>query len=242
MKPIDRTKKSNRRCWNCVHYQNRKPNPTHVGRPGWHTGPEDICPIADNKLIDYWNCCRLFAWNPAKQYTEPLKDMIRIKLEEYRQKALELGITLNIDENIFIDDNHLDCFWYGGYIGSIEYDDWKIIIEVNGYVHAYIAPKNGNDESYYINRDNSGAWGKNICDFISGDLQKQELTQNKEMIFNHNNWVEWRIQPPGKDVYDPITQFDNILDDNVLEAFNDLRKYVRIIRQCKSPEMMKYFN
>lgn len=67
-KPIDKTKPSNKRCVNCTHYPNRQPNPTYNGRPGWHTGAEDICPTANNKPINYWNCCSQFDWNPDKIY------------------------------------------------------------------------------------------------------------------------------------------------------------------------------
>lgn len=70
MKPIDKSKPSNRRCINCAHYKNRLPNDTHIGRPGWNTDAEDICPTANNKPINYWNCCRQFTWDPAKQYTD----------------------------------------------------------------------------------------------------------------------------------------------------------------------------
>lgn len=67
-KPIDKTKKSNRRCVNCMHYPNRQPNPTHIGRPGWNSGAQYVCPEADNKPINYWNCCSKFEWNKDKIY------------------------------------------------------------------------------------------------------------------------------------------------------------------------------
>lgn len=67
-RPIDRSKSSNRRCVNCAHYPERKPNPNR-----WHDlDGMDLCPEADNKPINYWNCCKKFRWNPEKTYTEPL--------------------------------------------------------------------------------------------------------------------------------------------------------------------------
>lgn len=65
IKPIDKSKKSNRRCWNCSHYKDceqkvtRKPDGAFC---------EAICPTAGGKPINYWNCCRHFQWNPDKCY------------------------------------------------------------------------------------------------------------------------------------------------------------------------------
>lgn len=52
-KPIDRSKKSNRRCWNCEFY------------------PEDFsrCPKR-GIVVDYWNCCKQFTWSSKKVYKE----------------------------------------------------------------------------------------------------------------------------------------------------------------------------
>lgn len=64
-KPIDRSKKSNRRCWNCLHYKDceqkiiRMPNGDSY---------EAICHTAGGKLINYWNSCKHFQWNPEKNY------------------------------------------------------------------------------------------------------------------------------------------------------------------------------
>ncbi len=62
IQPIDRTKKSNRRCINCIHWKNRdqraiskySDKPFHCGAAG--------------KDIEYWNCCDYFQWEPSKTY------------------------------------------------------------------------------------------------------------------------------------------------------------------------------
>lgn len=70
-KPIDRSKKSNKRCINCAHYKDR------VFPPATRTADRDYmlgkCPTADNKPVNYWNCCKHFQWDPNKLYTEPLE-------------------------------------------------------------------------------------------------------------------------------------------------------------------------
>lgn len=58
-KRINKAKKSNRRCVNCVHWNRR----TEAGR-------YDICPVAGGKRIHYWNCCEHFAWAADKLYID----------------------------------------------------------------------------------------------------------------------------------------------------------------------------
>ena len=57
-KPIDKSKKSNRRCVNCEFW------PTYAGvrldsKPFCKTG---------NRTCEYWNHCSQFKWNPNKRY------------------------------------------------------------------------------------------------------------------------------------------------------------------------------
>lgn len=55
-KPIDKSKKSNRRCCNCEY----RPEGMNYD---WST----YCEIGD-KQVAYWNCCHLFVWTSRKQY------------------------------------------------------------------------------------------------------------------------------------------------------------------------------
>lgn len=60
--PIDKTKRSNRRCVNCQHYHKRTERTIRFyGDKLFH------CPVAD-KDIDYWNCCKYFQWAAGKDY------------------------------------------------------------------------------------------------------------------------------------------------------------------------------
>ena len=61
-RPIDRSKRVNRRCVNCAMYSSCTPLPfTMRQSKSLH------CPTAD-KDVDYWNCCKKFSWNPEKTY------------------------------------------------------------------------------------------------------------------------------------------------------------------------------
>lgn len=51
--------------------------------------------------------------------------MSRTKIERRYRKmqadAKAFGAELLTEESIFIDDDHLDCVWYGGHIGGLRY-------------------------------------------------------------------------------------------------------------------------
>ena len=79
VKPIDRAKKSNRRCVNCANYGKRiltKRNGEKITADEAHDNEYSVgtCPTAGGKTINYWNCCKCFRWNPEKTYTEPLPE------------------------------------------------------------------------------------------------------------------------------------------------------------------------
>ena len=57
-KPIDRSKKSNRRCCNCEYCPE-----------GMQYDFVTYCRIGD-KQVSYWNCCHLFEWSSRKTYKE----------------------------------------------------------------------------------------------------------------------------------------------------------------------------
>lgn len=64
-KPIDKSRPANRRCINCVQWDSRVPNPNTSHRWDDH---EFLCPASNDKPVNYWNCCKLFQWNPNKPY------------------------------------------------------------------------------------------------------------------------------------------------------------------------------
>lgn len=63
-RPIDKTKKSNHRCINCIHWAEKRP---------YHAvtcfDPQFYCPVGKRDM-DYWNCCKQFEWNPNKLYKQ----------------------------------------------------------------------------------------------------------------------------------------------------------------------------
>lgn len=73
-KPIDRSKSSNRRCVNCIHWKASDPEKTGLVWKNHFPGAvvrERIC-LETGEGINYWNCCRRFEWDPDKEYTTPM--------------------------------------------------------------------------------------------------------------------------------------------------------------------------
>lgn len=63
-RPIDKSKPSNRRCYNCACWESAKLLP--------RSGPdakERHCDTGD-KDINYWNCCAYFRWRTDRTYLQ----------------------------------------------------------------------------------------------------------------------------------------------------------------------------
>ena len=74
MKPIDRSKASNRRCVNCVHWKDATPAKTGMAWDNHTQGivvRDRIC-SETGEGVNYWNCCRRFERDPEKEYTTPM--------------------------------------------------------------------------------------------------------------------------------------------------------------------------
>lgn len=157
---------------------------------------------------------------------------IKASLTQAKKEAAKLGVTLHVDASEFIDNKHLDCFWYGGHIGLIEYSGWKVLFEVNGDVSLY-GEVNG-IEVNYMNKNNSGAWGSDICDVIKSDKMLHRELEKMTVAYDNNNWVEWNLIAPDGVFHDMFLIEDNVLEDNVLNAFFDTQYYIDVIERHKA--------
>lgn len=68
-KPIDQSRPSNRRCWNCKHFENAK-----LAEEGDFTEERKLRCETGGCEIRYWNRCAYFEWNPNKVYKEAMKN------------------------------------------------------------------------------------------------------------------------------------------------------------------------
>ena len=116
---------------------------------------------------------------------------LKLEIEEIVKAGEKAGVDVCIDEKNFIDKEHLDCFWYGGYLGSVTYRDYSIDIEVHGDVRATIFDKDGNEEYHYVNKNNDGAYSySEVRNLIKNDAELYTFIKNGKICCEDNNWVE----------------------------------------------------
>lgn len=154
---------------------------------------------------------------------------LKAEIEKNIKAGEKAGVEVCIDESDFIDEKHLHCFWYGGYIGSVRYRDYFIDVEVHGDVRATIFDKNGNEEYHYINKNNDGAYSySEVRNLVKDDAELCAFIKNGRICCEDNNWVEIFLR--DADGKDSGKVFD-VLGDDVLDAFKieNIEWYKKII-------------
>ena len=53
---------------------------------------------------------------------------INAAFAKMKEEAKQLGVELLTKPEVFIDDDHLCCVWYGGYIGGFMYKDYTVAL------------------------------------------------------------------------------------------------------------------
>lgn len=160
--------------------------------------------------------------------------MSRTKIERIYRKmqadAKALGAELLTKEETFIDDEHLDPAWYGGYIGGFKYKGYELSLEVHGDVEI-CGIMNGRDFEY-VNRLNTGAMSLTASDHLRTTFKSDselwdaanasEDAENK-IEFNENSWVEaFVVYPNGS--WSDGTVVDGV--DNVLDACDCISAWI----------------
>lgn len=156
------------------------------------------------------------------------KEKIREKLKQYKDLAAQKGAILNVNEHDFIDDDHLDCVWYGGDIGNIVYKSVIFDICVHGDVCLF-GYYNG-QEIYYNNKSNTGAIGTDLYYQIPDDKTLHQLSipdwqkeTDDHLEWGNNNWVEI--------FFGNSNSSDVANDDNVLEAVGEALEFIEELYQ-----------
>lgn len=160
--------------------------------------------------------------------------MSRAKIERRYRKmqadAKAFGAELLTKEETFIDDDHLDPVWYGGYIGGLKYKGYELSLEVHGDVEI-CGFMNGRDFEY-VNRLNTGAMSLTSSDHLRTtftsdaelwDAENAGPDAENKIEFNENSWVEAFVLYP-----DETWSEGTIVDDadNVLDACGGISAWI----------------
>lgn len=138
---------------------------------------------------------------------------MKARLEELVQKYKDIGAKLEYDLH---DPNHLDCLWYGGGVAWIKFPDgWELVVEANGEIR--IDCEVDGKEVYFVDKVNLGSAYEELGrDFDDSDVDK--------FVYGNNNWFEVNAISPDGEFID-LFNADNVLDDNILDALEDLTQY-----------------
>lgn len=154
----------------------------------------------------------------------------RLAIRECQLEAAKLGVDIDLKPSDIIDAEHLNCLWYGGTIGSMCYKGYEIFIKVCGDVNFSVLDENGSDVLFaYKNKNNTGVMeSDDVFQFIDNDLELETLDNEGRIVWENNNWVEFFVFDPSGNVVE-LFGLDTVLEDNVLEAFEDVGYYKELI-------------
>lgn len=151
---------------------------------------------------------------------------INAAFAKMQQEAKQLGVELLTKPEVFIDDDHLCCVWYGGYIGGFMYKDYTVALEVHGDV--IICGVVDGEDFEYTNRLNNGAMSMAASDHLrtafKSDAELDKAIEDERIEYTANNWIEVFVQGPNGDWSEGMVVDET---DNVLDACGDIQAWVK---------------
>lgn len=164
-----------------------------------------------------------------------MRDKIEKAFRQIEAEAEQFGVELLTKKETFIDDEHLDPIWYGGYIGGFKYKGYEVSIEVCGDVD--VSGSVNGREFLYRNKANTGAMNLAAADTLRTAFKSDaELwaAQNADddtetrVEFLDNNWIEAFVKDPkghwhGSSVVDDA--------DDVLDACGDISAWIEWLEE-----------
>lgn len=140
---------------------------------------------------------------------------INRRFEEMKTEARRLGITLYTRNESFIDDDHLDCVWYGGYIGGFRYEGYVVSVAIMGEVR--VSGEHNGIAVDYVDKNNDGAMSHNsdasLRTAFESDKELYQAVEDGDIEFGNNNWIEVFVKDPsGKSLDSFVCDDSNVLD------------------------------
>lgn len=150
--------------------------------------------------------------------------------EDLRRQENLYGVKICVPKENIIDGKHLDCFWYGGEIGYIEYKGYKIVI--GAYGDRRVNGRINGRPFFYKSKDNRYAFHDGDTDLITDDNHLHQLLDsddpNNHLYFSDNNWFEVDLIAPSGEWID-LCGCDNVLDNNLLDCFSGVNTYFEYV-------------
>lgn len=148
--------------------------------------------------------------------------------ENLRKEAEELGVKVNFSCENIRDEKHLNCFWYGGEVGSIEYRGCKIVIGTYGDIRA--DGQYDGKEFSFKDTVNSGRAFDELGNIFDDDFLVDGIPGDDDdyLLLENNNWFEVDVIDAGGNFVD-LSFTDNVLSDNILECFTGIEDYLRLL-------------
>lgn len=149
------------------------------------------------------------------------------KLKEVKAQEDKFGVEIEITD--IIDKDHLDCTWYGGEVGTIEYKGY--IITIGAYGDIRLGGLINGTEVYVKDKRNGGAAYEELgCELTDDDLHRllNSDDENNYLTFENSNWFEVDLISPEGDFID-LCYADNVLENNLLECFSSVEDYFEYV-------------
>lgn len=160
------------------------------------------------------------------------------RLLDIKRQGEKYGVEINITD--LIDKDHLDCTWYGGEVGTIKYDGYTITIGAYGDIRLCgmvdgeiidIKDKHNGGSAYDV-------LGSKVDDDRLDALLTGYVDGNDYLVFENNNWFEVNVISPDGQWID-FCGADNVLDNNLLDCFNNIEDYFQYVEWAKEIESGK---
>ena len=159
------------------------------------------------------------------------------KCRKLFEKAKALGVELDFSPGQF-DPNKLNCLWHGGWYAYIKLsENLDIEIGAMGDVCASLFDRSGEQIAYAKDKGNGGYFSEAMRGYIRDDKHLRELLNAGDLVLENNNWIEYGgiYYPYGRDVPGIAVDLgfvsDNIVDDDVLNAIDDVLSSLEEIKK-----------
>ena len=167
------------------------------------------------------------------------KDEFNAKLNLLFAKAKAQEVEIDFDRDD-LDPDHLHCLWHHGWVAEIHIGDhMSIAICVYGDVYASLLDDLDNKVCSVADKSNSGQFKDKMAAHIANDQELEDKINSGLLVLENNNWVEYQgvIYRPDRshnrygETVDIGLYEDNILDDNILDAIDQVLDNIPTIRE-----------